>query len=277
MKKQYHKGDISKLLDIVAALRDPDNGCPWDLAQDFATIAPYTIEEAYEVADAIERRAYGELPDELGDLLFQVVLHARIGSDSELFSFTDVVESICDKMIRRHPHVFDEAAAPGGGRDDSEPGRGNATRDSVAASWEAIKRAEKPADQSVLDGVTLGLPALSRAFKLGRRASAVGFDWPAVDPVRAKIDEELAELDAAVDQGRDRIEAEIGDLLFSIVNYCRHRQIDPERALRRCNDRFVRRFNHVEDQVRDRGGDWAAFDSDALESFWDSAKKAESG
>jgi MazG family protein len=261
----------------VAALRDPDNGCPWDLAQDFATIAPYTIEEAYEVADAIERRAYGELPDELGDLLFQVVLHARIGSDSELFSFTDVVESICDKMIRRHPHVFDEAAAPGGGRDDSEPGRGNATRDSVAASWEAIKRAEKPADRSVLDGVTLGLPALSRAFKLGKRASAVGFDWPAVDPVRAKIDEELAELDAAVDQGRDRVEAEIGDLLFSIVNYCRHRQIDPERALRRCNDRFVRRFNHVEDQVRDRGGDWAAFDSDALESFWDSAKRAESG
>jgi ATP diphosphatase len=259
MKKQSLKGDISKLLDIVAALRDPQSGCPWDLAQDFATIAPYTIEEAYEVADAIERRAYGELPDELGDLLFQVVLHAQMASDQGLFSFPEVVESICDKMIRRHPHVF-----------------GEAPRGSVVANWEAIKRAEQPADESVLAGVTLGLPALSRAFKLGKRAAAVGFDWPAVEPVRAKIDEELAELDAAVDQGRERIEAEIGDLLFAVVNYCRHRQIDPEQALRRCNDRFVRRFQHVEGQVRDRGGDWTAFDAGALESFWDSAKRAES-
>lgn len=276
MQNQSDKVDISKLLDIVAALRDPDNGCPWDLAQNFGTIAPYTIEEAYEVADAIERRAYDELPDELGDLLFQVVLHAQMAADSELFSFSDVVASICAKMIRRHPHVFDQAPDSHGGRDEDEPGRGRATRDSVVAGWEAIKRAEKPADTRVLAGVTLGLPALSRAFKLGKRAAGVGFDWPAVAPVRAKIDEELAELDAAVEQGQDRIEAEVGDLLFAIVNYCRHRKIDPEQALRRCNDRFVRRFNHVEERVRERGGDWARFDTDALESFWESAKRAES-
>jgi ATP diphosphatase len=244
----------------MAALRHPDSGCPWDLEQDFDTIAPYTIEEAYEVADAIERRAFDELPDELGDLLFQVVFHAQMASDRALFTFADVVESISAKMIRRHPHVF-------GDQPDSHMDRD--------AAWEAIKRAEKPAGQSILDDVTLGLPALSRALKLGKRAAAVGFDWPSVEPVRAKIDEELAELDAAVGQGRDRIEAEIGDLLFSVVNYCRHWKIDPERALRRCNDRFVRRFGHVESRVSDQGGDWAACDAEALDAFWNSAKSAE--
>jgi len=277
MQKQYSSGDISKLLDIVAALRDPVTGCPWDLAQDFDTIAPYTIEEAYEVADAIDRGAYDELPDELGDLLFQVVLHARMAADQALFSFSDVVESICDKLVRRHPHVFAQADDPQGRHGNAVRARELTTQAAVAASWESIKRAEKPPDQSVLAGVTLGLPALSRALKLGKCAAAVGFDWPGIEPVRDKIDEELAELDAAVDQGPDRIEAEIGDLLFSIVNYCRHRKIDPERALRRCNDRFTTRFSHVEGQVRDRGGDWSAFDIDALESFWASAKKAENG
>jgi ATP diphosphatase len=274
MQKQYSRGDISKLLDIMAALRDPDSGCPWDLEQDFDTIAAYTIEEAYEVADAIERSAFDELPDELGDLLLQVVFHAQMASDRRLFDFSDVVECICDKMIRRHPHVFGDASGASDRGAGSPPAPSS---EGIVASWERIKQAERPRDQRVLDGVTLALPALSRAFKLGRRAASVGFDWPAVEPVRAKIDEELAELDAAVAEGPGRIEAEIGDVLFSVVNLCRHLAIDPERALRRANDRFVSRFSHVESQVRDQGGNWRAFDATALECFWASAKAAESG
>lgn len=264
MQKQYKRGDISKLLDIMAALRDPSGGCPWDLAQDFGTIAPYTIEEAYEVADCIERDALDELPGELGDLLLQVVFHAQMGRDRGLFEFADVVEAICAKMIRRHPHVFGDGAAD--------------SASAVAESWEAIKRREKPADERLLDGVAPGLPALVRAAKLGRRAASVGFDWPAAAPVRAKIDEELAELDAAA-AGADgaRIEAEAGDLLFSVVNLCRHLGVDPERALRRANDRFTRRFHRVEAEVEAAGGDWGGFDSEALETFWQRAKAAESG
>jgi ATP diphosphatase len=263
MKKQYDKGDISKLLDIMAALRDPATGCPWDLAQDFDTTAPYTLEEAYEVADCIERNALEELAGELGDLLLQVVFHARIAADRELFGFVDVVESICDKMIRRHPHVFGDSSA-------------NST-ETVAASWQRIKDQEQPPDAMIMDSVTVAMPALTRALKIGRRAASVGFDWPAVEPVRAKIDEELAEVDALGHEDRDAIEAELGDLLFSIVNYCRHLKIDPERALRRSNDRFIRRFNRVESSVRAAGGNWRAFTPDALEAFWDSAKAAENG
>jgi MazG family protein len=273
MKKQYPRGDISKLINIMARLRDPDSGCPWDLAQDFDTIAPYTIEEAYEVADAIERRAFAELPDELGDLLFQVVFHARMAEDRGFFTFSDIVECICAKLIRRHPHVFGEQGSAAG-----NPGQSGTDADAVMASWEDIKRSEQPAAQRVLDGVTLALPSLTRAFKLGRRAAAVGFDWPDPAPVRAKIDEELGELDDAVtSDDREQVESEIGDLLFSVVNYCRHLKIDPERALRRSNDRFVRRFNHVESRVQSAGGDWEAFDIDALDAFWSSAKAAENG
>ena len=261
MQKQYDIGDISKLLDIMASLRDPVTGCPWDLKQDFGSIAPYTIEEAYEVADCVERGALDELPGELGDLLLQVVFHARIASDRGLFSFADVVESICSKMIRRHPHVFgDGSEIPG---------------DELAVTWDRIKREETSSEQSLMEGVAGALPALMRALKLGRRAASVGFDWPDAAQVRAKIDEELAELDAAVaDEGRDRIEAESGDLLFTIANYCRHLRIDPETALRRASDRFLRRFEHVEASVRAAGGDWEAFAPEALESFWSSAKAA---
>jgi ATP diphosphatase len=262
MNKQLDKSDISNLLDIMSRLRDPNGGCPWDLAQDFDTIAPYTIEEAYEVADCIERGALAELPGELGDLLLQVVFHAQIGADRGLFSFADVVDSICDKMIRRHPHVFGQATAT--------------SRDQVAASWEEIKRQEKPARDGLLDGIALGLPALSRAYKLGRRAASVGFDWDAAPPVRKKIAEELAELDTAVEEGRrEDIEAEAGDLLFSVVNLCRHLKVDPEKALRRANDRFARRFRRVEAEVAEAGGDWAAFDLEALEDFWTRAKADE--
>ena len=261
MFKQKDKGDISNLLEIMAALRDPESGCPWDLEQDFRSIAPYTIEEAYEVADCIERDALDELPDELGDLLLQVVFHAQMARDQGLFGFSDVVEAICDKMVRRHPHVFADASAE--------------TGEQVVASWEAIKRQEKPAGQGVLDGIALGMPALMRAYKLGKRASTVGFDWAAIEGVRDKLDEELAEVDAAMQHGdRSMIEAELGDLLFSIVNLCRHLKIDPERALRRCNERFANRFGHVEAQVAEAGGDWNAFDTEMLEAFWQQAKRS---
>lgn len=262
MQKQYSKGDISKLLDIMAALRDPESGCPWDLEQDFSTIAPYTLEEAYEVADSIERNALDELPDELGDLLLQVVFHAQMGADENRFSFADVVEGICDKMIRRHPHVFGGAALRSG--------------EEVAASWDQIKRSEKPGQDSLLDGIARALPALVRSAKLGRRAASVGFDWPLPDQVRAKIDEELDELDAAVaGETADRIEAELGDLLFSVANYCRHLKVDPEQALRRANDRFSRRFRRVEGQVREAGGDWEGTSPDVLETYWARAKAAD--
>ena len=259
MTKQYDRGDISKLLDIMAALRDPESGCPWDLAQDFSTIAPYTIEEAYEVADCIERGALDELPGELGDLLLQVVFHARMAEDTGRFEFGDVVESICEKMIRRHPHVFGSATA--------------ASDDEVAASWEDIKRQERPSGQGLLAGVARGLPALLRASKLGRRAASVGFDWTGTAAVRDKIDEELAELDAAIAAGHGgAIEAEVGDLLFTIVNLCRHLKLDPEVALRRANDRFTRRFGHVEAAVEAAGGDWSRFDGERLEALWSEAK-----
>ena len=260
MDKHKDKGDISNLLDIMAALRHPESGCPWDLEQDFASIAPYTIEEAYEVADCIERDALDELPDELGDLLLQVVFHAQMARDQGLFGFGDVVEAICDKLVRRHPHVFGDASAESG--------------EQVVASWEAIKRDEKPAGHGVLDGIALGLPALMRAYKLGKRAATVGFDWDGIEGVRDKVSEELAELDLAVAEGdRGRIESEAGDLLFSVVNLCRHLKIDPERALRRCSDRFVSRFTQVEAQVGSAGGDWSSFDSEALEAFWEQAKQ----
>lgn len=259
MEKQRIKSDISELLEIMAALRDPAGGCPWDLAQAFRTIAPYTIEEAYEVADAIERDALAELPGELGDLLFQVVFHAQMGAEAGLFDFGDVVTGICEKLIRRHPHVFGDARA--------------ATPDEVAASWDEIKRNEQPADRTLMDGVARGQPALSRARKIGQRAASVGFDWPEAGPVRSKIDEELAELDAAMAAGRpEAIEAEVGDLLFTTVNLCRHLGIDPEHALRRANDRFVGRFDRVEAEVAARGGDWAAIGPEELESFWERAK-----
>jgi len=260
MQKQYDKGDISKLIDIMTALRTPDTGCPWDLEQDFDTIAPYTIEEAYEVADAIEREAFDELPDELGDLLLQVVFHAQMARERGLFQFGDVVDAICDKMVRRHPHVFGDLKLASGS--------------DVMRSWEEIKRGEKSGDRGRMDDIAVALPALVRAAKIGRRAASVGFDWPEAEPVRDKLDEELGELDQAVAGGdAERIEAEVGDLLFTAVNLCRHLGIDADRALRRANDRFVARFGHIEAAVRASGGDWDRFDAAALEALWDEAKR----
>jgi MazG family protein len=259
MKKQSDTRSIENLLEIMAALRDPAAGCPWDREQDFATIAPYTIEEAYEVADAIERGALDELAGELGDLLFQVVFHARLAEEAGAFDFGDVVERICAKMRRRHPHVFGDAVI--------------ATAAEQTLAWEQLKEQERARAASVLDDVPVGLPALTRAVKLGRRARAVGFDWPDAHGVRAKLDEELREVDVALaTEDRSRVAAEIGDVLLTLANLCRHLEIDPEKSLRAANARFETRFRRVEKRVTTEGGDWCAYDLDALETLWQQAK-----
>jgi ATP diphosphatase len=246
--------DIARLLAIMARLRDPDRGCPWDLAQDFATIAPYTIEEAYEVSDAIARAHMEDLREELGDLLLQVVFHARMAEEAGHFAFGDVVAGICDKMERRHPHVF---------------GRGTAkTSESVKAEWEAIKAAEKPRG-SALDGVAKALPALLRAEKLSARAGRTGFDWPDAAGAREKMLEELAELDEALSPA-DRAE-EAGDLLFATVNYLRKLEIDPEAALRAACDKFERRFRAIEAVPG-----FGEMDLAAKEALWQAAKSGQS-
>jgi len=254
---------IDSLLDIMARLRDPEHGCPWDRAQNFSTIAPYTIEEAYEVADAIERGDMAGLKDELGDLLLQVVFHARMAEEAGLFAFDDVANAISDKMIRRHPHVF-----------------GDVEIASVAAqneAWEAHKAAERAASgdsQSVLDGVALAFPALLRAAKLSRRAARIGFDWPDARSVIAKINEEVAEIEAEIDAGTsaDRLEDEVGDLLFAVANLARKLDIEPETALRRATAKFERRFRQVEALAAEQG---FGRDLDALEALWRQVKQDE--
>jgi MazG family protein len=248
----------------MSTLRDPTRGCAWDRAQSFASIAPHTIEEAYEVADAIERGAIDELAGELGDLLFQVVLYAELAREEGRFDFGDIVASIAAKLVRRHPHVFGDAKVTDFA--------------ALAESWEAIMREERSskAHGSVLAGIPKALPGLSRAVKLGRRAAGVGFEWPNLPPVRAKVGEELAELDEAIAGGdRERIAAEMGDVLFALANLCRHLEVDPEACLRRANRSFERRFEHIEMRVRESGRDWTQFDLAALDAFWDEAKRAE--
>ena len=241
---------LAELVEIMRRLRDPENGCSWDREQTFETIAPYTIEEAYEVADAIGRGDMAELMDELGDLQLQVVYHARMAQEIGAFTIDDVIQAICAKMVRRHPHVFgDQAESPG---------------------WEALKAAERGArdDRSALAGVALALPALKRAEKIQKRAARVGFDWPDVSGPRAKIDEELAEIEAA--GSVEEREAELGDLLFSVVNYARHLDIDPEAALRGASARFEARFRKVEEIASEPLKD---LDIEALEALWQRAKK----
>lgn len=249
--------NISKLIEVMAALRDPQSGCPWDLEQDFSTIAPYTVEEAYEVADAIERGDLPGLKDELGDLLLQVVFHARMAEEQGLFAFPDVVRSIVDKMIRRHPHVFEERRL-----DDAS---------AVLHQWETLKAEERRA--GVLDGVALNLPGLTRAAKLGGRAARVGFDWGSPEQVRAKLDEELKELDDARSQGkREEVAAELGDLLFTIGQLARHLELDPESCLRAANARFTARFQRVEQLVAEGPDDWSGLSPQQLEALWQQAK-----
>jgi len=256
---------LNKLLEVMAQLRDGETGCPWDVEQDFSTIAPYTIEEAYEVADAIARNDLGDLRNELGDLLFQVVFHARMAEELGEFTFDDVASGITDKMIRRHPHVFGTDAEKAQG-----PQKG---------AWEQIKAAERAAaarstPDSVLDGLATVMPALKRAEKLGNRAASVGFDWSDARGARAKISEELSELSAAECSGkRQDMEEELGDLLFAVVNLARHLKIDPEKALADGNRKFERRFRRMESAAADDGAPLETLRLEELEVRWQEAKK----
>jgi ATP diphosphatase len=266
--------DISRLLEIMMRLRTPGSGCPWDLKQNFATIAPYTIEEAYEVADAIARGDLDDLRDELGDLLLQVVFHARMAEEQNAFAFGDVVEAITAKMIRRHPHVF-------AGKD------GRLTPSDVKGAWERIKAEEKAeraarrpreenAHPSLLSGVKAGQPALARAMELQRKASQVGFDWNDPRAVLRKIREEADEIEAALDHGdADELREETGDLLFALVNLARHVGADPELALRATNTKFERRFGFIERTLEAQGRSLEEASLDEMEALWNEAKAKE--
>ncbi|ARJ69977.1 nucleoside triphosphate pyrophosphohydrolase [Paracoccus contaminans] len=254
--------ELSRLAQIMAALRDPQTGCPWDIEQDFASLAPYAIEEAHEVADAIARGAWDELPGELGDLLLQVVFQAQVASEAGMFDLGDVARAIADKLVARHPHIF-----AGESRDK--------TAEQQVRDWEAIKAQERAAraERGTLDGVALGLPALTRAVKLQNRAARVGFDWPSTDEVLDKLAEETAELRAAADPVH-RAE-EFGDLLFVMANLARHMGIDPEEALRSANAKFTRRFQSVEAALAARGRRPEQSDLAEMDALWNAAKAAE--
>jgi MazG family protein len=263
---------LSDLLAVMVRLRDKDTGCPWDIAQNFETIAPYTIEEAYEVADAIARDDVEALKEELGDLLLQVVYHSQMASELGRFDFADVADGIARKMIRRHPHVF-----------------GDASREEFLAKdlWQRIKADEKAArgngvEQSRLDDVPLALPALTRAVKLQKRAAAAGFDWPSLTPVLAKAEEEIGELKAAIaaEPGTDqskRVAEEFGDLLFVMANIARHLKVDPEAALRDANGKFIRRFSSIEAALAKEGRKPEDATLEEMDQLWDEAKAVEKG
>ncbi|KLN61330.1 nucleoside triphosphate hydrolase [Kiloniella spongiae] len=268
------KNGISRLIDLMKDLRDPDGGCPWDIEQTFRTIAPYTIEEAYEVADAIEKNDPASLKDELGDLLLQVVYHAQIAKDENLFDFESVAQAITEKMINRHPHVYAEIS-----HDNVEEQK---------LAWEELKAKEREnkrgkKEESVLDGITIGLPAATRAIKLQNRAAKVGFDWPNLSPVIDKVYEEIDELkdvlqsdqhDNTLDK-HDRAEDELGDILFSVVNLARHLDIDPEQALRRTNQKFENRFRTVEKTIKENGLNIKNTSLEYMENIWILSKENE--
>ena len=258
---------IDRLLAIMARLRDRADGCPWDVEQTFATIAPYTIEEAYEVADAIERGDLSDLKDELGDLLLQVVFHARMAEEVGRFDFADVAGAINDKMVRRHPHVFGDVTH----KDVAEQTR---AWEAIKAGERAAKSAERPA--SLLDEVPTALPALTRAVKLSKRAARVGFVWPSAVEVLAKLHEEVAELEAEVAAGQvDKAREELGDVLFVCANLARELDVDPEAALRTTNEKFVRRFKYIERELAARGSSPEQSDLAEMDALWDAAKAAE--
>jgi nucleoside triphosphate diphosphatase len=260
---------IERLLEVMARLRDPDGGCPWDLEQDFASIAPYTIEEAYEVADAIERQDFHDLEGELGDLLLQVVYHAQMAKEAGRFDFETVAARIAEKMIRRHPHVFGEAEVE------------SAAAQTIA--WEEAKAGEREqkknagGDPSILADLPLGLPALTRAAKLQRRAARVGFDWPEVAPVLEKLEEEIAEVRAELATGapQERLADEVGDLLFAAANLARHLGVDGESALRRANQKFERRFRAIEAALRAAGRNLEDASLEEMEEIWQRTKARE--
>ncbi len=258
-------GSINRLLAIMKALRDPERGCPWDIEQDFGTIAPYTIEEAYEVADAIEAGDMGELEAELGDLLLQTVFHAQIGAEKGHFDFETITRAISDKMVARHPHVF--------GDDSNAKSAQQQTRD-----WEKIKAAERSAkaQTGVLEGVARNLPALLRAVKLQKRAARVGFDWPETTQVLDKVLEESKELvEAQEELGAAAVEEEFGDLMFVMANLARHMDVDPEAALRKANAKFTRRFEAIEQRLADQGRHPTEASLDEMDAIWNAVKQDE--
>ncbi|AWD20538.1 nucleoside triphosphate pyrophosphohydrolase [Fuscovulum blasticum] len=256
-------GDIRRLLEIMARLRDPETGCPWDVEQTFASIARYTLEEAHEVVDAIEREDWAELRGELGDLLLQTVFHARMAEEAGLFGFSDVVAAISDKMVARHPHVFGDES-----RDK--------TAEQQTVDWEALKARERGARARVLDGVALALPSLTRAVKLQNRAARVGFDWPSTEEVLDKLTEEAREVvEARETLTQDEVSEEIGDLLFVMANLARHLKVDPEAALRAANQKFTRRFARIEDWLTEAGKTPAQSDLTEMDALWNRAKAEE--
>lgn len=258
------KAALARLLDIMARLRDPQSGCPWDVQQTMQSLTRYTIEEAYEAVDAIERGAPDEIKDELGDLLFQIVFYAQIGNESQQFDFTDIANAISDKMVRRHPHVFGEATTDNAG---------------LTEQWEAIKAQErKHSPQALLDSVPTGLPALMYAQKIQKKCARVGFDWPDVAPVADKVREEVAEIQAELDapeRDQQALEAEIGDALFAMVNLARHCNVDADAALRRASQKFANRFAVVEAMAKAEKGALEAHSLDELEQLWQRVKHKE--
>jgi len=263
------KYELQDLLYLMDRLRDPETGCPWDLKQDFASIVPHTLEEAYEVADTIERQDWAHLKDELGDLLFQVVFYARLGKEQDDFEFSDVIDNLVAKLIRRHPHVFPEGTLASNRKDSS------VSEEQIKQNWELIKQQEREGkeQQRILDDIPAALPALTRAAKLQKRAAQVGFDWPEAIQVLDKIEEEIAELREAIAIGNEEhVRDEMGDILFAQVNLARHLGLSPETALRSTNQKFERRFGYVEQQVESSDREWQQFTLDELDQFWDQAK-----
>jgi len=258
------KPSIEKLKWIMDELRDPLTGCPWDLKQNFASIVPYTLEEAYEVADAIEKKDFSELEKELGDLLFQVIFYSKLGKEKSYFDFDDVVASICEKLIRRHPHVFGDTSL--------------ADEQAIKANWENEKQKErqnKAQDESlsILADIPGALPALSQANKIQKRCAHVGFDWPDIEQVFDKVEEEVVEVKEHIHGDQTKLTEELGDLMFAVVNLCRHAKQDPEAVLRAANQKFVERFNHVEKQVEQSGKSFEQHDLESLENYWQQAKQ----
>lgn len=269
MAQQYN---IDDLIYLMARLRDPKTGCPWDLKQTYATIVPHTLEEAYEVADAIEREDWAHLNDELGDLLFQVIFYTQLGVEDKRFDFSTVVTNLIEKLVRRHPHVFPEGTLHSNCADNP------ISEEEIKRNWEAIKQQERDAKEAqgisrVLDDVPRALPALSRAAKLQKRAAQVGFDWNETEAVLDKMEEELTELREAIRSGdKAAVADEMGDMLFAQVNLARHLGVNPEHAVRGTNQKFERRFSYVEDQVMASKRDWETFSLEELDAFWDQAK-----
>ncbi len=263
---------IDDLIYLMSRLRDPETGCPWDIKQTFATIVPHTMEEAYEVADAIEQADWTHLNDELGDLLFQVIFYAQLGKEEQHFDFSTIVSNLVTKLIRRHPHVFPDGTLQS--RSDQE-----LSEEQIKKNWEAIKQQERDAkgdtgDSRVLDDVPRALPALSRAAKLQKRAAQVGFDWDNAEDVLDQIEEELQEVREAIKSGnKAAVLDEMGDMIFAQVNLARHLGVNPEDAVRSTNSKFERRFGYIEDQVRSAGKDWQDYSLEELDAFWDAAKR----